>query len=452
MSRIALPALPLRIGRIVPRWRCATYSAESPLRTAIATGSSMSATFVSLTLAFARTGAAVAGAVVAEVEPDVLDGRFVGVVFVEPLVDVAADADAFGLAVVTAPTDAVAWGDATTLSDSDGSSRPQATSSAAITRDRATSRCLDMGTTVAASVGACTPFAPLAYGRVWQDALMADPLPPPADSVQHPELPAASEHPHLSRQRLSDGQAFGLLAAWFVFRTVTQRVGLAVGPKLLDSKPWVIPLLNNSFLLLIQAGTGTSGRPGMLIATGLTSFFMSTIVGFVLYWAGWRFGHRLAHMAQRPGSPWAGVWNPKQIARAERWMDRYGMPVIVVARITEFFILPVTLVAGASEMRFRRFVIANAIGSVGFAGLWLWVGGVAQQRWPGLKDWISDSYGPWALRIGLGLLVVLVIVMALGQWLEKKKPEADADANGDADADAESDQERSTTTPSRAPS
>jgi membrane-associated protein len=270
---------------------------------------------------------------------------------------------------------------------------------------------------------------------------MADPGPPPAESLQHPDSHAggdpshppatAAEHPHLSRQRLSDGQAFGLLAAWFVFRTITQRVGLGIGPKLLDSKPWVIPLLNNSSLLLIQAGTGTAGRPGMLIATGLASVFMSTIVALVLYWAGWRFGHRLAHMAARPGSPWAGVWNPKQIARAERWMDRWGMGIIVIGKVTEYFILPITLVAGASEMRFRRFIIANTIGSIGFAGVWLWVGGEAQERWPWLKDWISDTYGPWALRIGLALIVLLVLLMLLGSAMDKKQPDDGAETSSD---------------------
>jgi membrane protein DedA with SNARE-associated domain len=236
--------------------------------------------------------------------------------------------------------------------------------------------------------------------------------------------------------RLSDAIALGLLGAWLVFRAITQRIGLGVGPRLLDDTPWVIPLLNNSSLLLIQAGTGTTGRPAMFVACMLTSVFMSTIAGLILYWAGWRFGHRLAEMAGRPGSPWAGVWNPKQIARAEHWMDRWGMPVVFLARVVEYFTLPVTLVAGASEMRLRRFLIAHTAGAVAFAGIFLWVGAVAQRRWPWLRDWIANTYGPWALRIGLVLILLLVVLMLLGRRLEPKM-ENDAD------------QERSTTTPSQ---
>jgi membrane protein DedA with SNARE-associated domain len=254
-----------------------------------------------------------------------------------------------------------------------------------------------------------------------------------------PDLPGAALHPHLSRRRLSDGQALGLFGAWLVFRTITQRIGIGSPRYLLADFPWVIPLLNNSFVLLIITGTGTAGRPGMLVATGLTSVLMSTIIGLVLYWAGWRFGARLAELSQRPGSPWAGVWNPKQIERAERWMDKWGIAVIVIARITELFYLPVALVAGASEMRFRRFILANTIGAVGFVSVWLWVGGLAQRRYPWLKDWFQDVYGPWALRIGLVLIVLLVLLFALGSRLDKSK----------TSSETTDDQTLDTTTPSQ---
>lgn len=227
------------------------------------------------------------------------------------------------------------------------------------------------------------------------------------------------------RYRLSDGQALGALAAYLIFRTIANRVGLGVGPRLLRANmPWAIPLLNNSGLLLIQAGTGTGGRPGLFITTVVTSVFMSTVAGIVLYWAGFRFGHRLAEMSQRPGSPWAGVWNPKQIARAERWMDRWGVFVVFFGRIIEYFTLPVLLVAGASEMRFRRFLIANTLGGIAFASTFLWVGGAAQKRWPWLRDWISNTYGPWALRVGLVLLALVVIVFLLGRRQDRKQAQS----------------------------
>jgi membrane protein DedA with SNARE-associated domain len=231
--------------------------------------------------------------------------------------------------------------------------------------------------------------------------------------------------------RIPDGVAFGLLGAYLISRQITQRIGLGLGPGFIKDTPWVIPLLNNSSILLLQAGVGTSGRPGMFAATMAASMFLSTVVGLIMYWAGWRFGHVLAEKAQQPGSPWAGVWNPKQIERAERWMDGYGMIAVFLGRATEFFTLPINLVAGASEMRIRRFLVAHTAGAAAFAGLWLWLGGVADRRWPGLQDWIENTYGPWALRISLVLLVLLVLAMLLGRKVQAKETTAPSQAGSD---------------------
>ena len=224
---------------------------------------------------------------------------------------------------------------------------------------------------------------------LWHSYRMTDapgtPSEPSTDASDAPPVEAVTEQVE-RRERLKDAQAFGLFAAWLVFRFITQRIGLGAPKYLLKNHPYVIPLLNNSFPLIIITGTGVAGRPGMFVASVATSVFLSTLVALILYWAGWRFGHRLAQMSQRPGSPWAGVWNPKQIERAERFMDKWGVGAVIVARITELFILPLTLVAGASEMRFRRFIIANTVGAVGFAGLWLWVGTLAVRRFP----WIDE--------------------------------------------------------------
>jgi membrane protein DedA with SNARE-associated domain len=238
---------------------------------------------------------------------------------------------------------------------------------------------------------------------------------PPEEQRDEP-LVAKVDH------KLSDGWALGLLGGYVIFRQITTRLGLAWAPKLADSHPWVIPLLNNNGIQLGQAGTGASGRTGMIVLVILASVFLSTVFATIFYWAGWRFGHRLAELGAQPGSPWAGVWNPKRIERAERWMDRYGVFVVFLGRLTARVALPVTLVAGASEMRFRRFIIANTLGAIGYATFWVLIGGAAQDRWPWLKDWIEDVYGPWAQRIGFGLLALTVVALALYFLTSKTTP------------------------------
>src|SRR5713226_9630508 len=165
-----------------------------------------------------------------------------------------------------------------------------------------------------------------------------------------------------TRHRLTDTQALALLGAYLVFRAITQRLGLAFGPRLLDSAPWAIPLLNNSMLLLVQAGAGTVGRPLIFLAAGAASVLQSLVAGLVLYWAGHRFGDKLAELAGRPGSPWSTVWNPKQIARAERWLEGWGLIVVFGGKVVEYFTVPIVLVAGGTRMKMRRFLLAYALG------------------------------------------------------------------------------------------
>jgi membrane protein DedA with SNARE-associated domain len=221
------------------------------------------------------------------------------------------------------------------------------------------------------------------------------------------------------RPFLTDAQALGAIGAWVVFRQITSRIGLTLvkSRSVRVGKPFLIPLMTNSFPQLIVAGDGASGHWLKFAATMAASVVMSTITGLIFYWAGDRFGHRLAEMSKRPGSPWASIWNPKQIARAERWMDRWGIIVVFLGRATEHFTLPITLVAGASEMRFRRFIAAHVAGAVAFAGLFLWVGTLAKTRFPWLDHWITHVYVKWAFWVGIASLVLLAVVFVIGRFV-----------------------------------
>lgn len=240
------------------------------------------------------------------------------------------------------------------------------------------------------------------------------------------------------RHRLNDGVAVGLLIAYLVLRTIANRVGLAYLPRLLDDAPWAIPLLNNSTLTLVAAGTGVRGDGGAIVATAATSIFQSLITGAFLYWAGLRFGPWLAERASREGSLWAGIWNPKHVQRASRWIDRRGVYAVFIARgAVEWMLTPVLLVAGSTKMRIGKFAASFGAGSVAFAGIMLWLGGRAGDAWPWLPDKIK-AFGDWSLRIVLGLLVLTLIAVLLSRRQEAKDP-------GARDQDA-------TTTPSQEPS
>jgi len=222
------------------------------------------------------------------------------------------------------------------------------------------------------------------------------------------------------RHRFTDKQALGLLGAYLIFRAVTQRVGLALLPTLLRrGYPWVVPLLHNAALTMVATGTKIRAQPGMLVATAAASVLQAMVAGLVLYWAGLCFGVKLAEMSQASGSVWKSVWNPQQVLRAHRWLDRWGMLTVFAARgLIEWMIVPIVLVAGSSRMHRAKFLLSYFAGSVVFAGLTLWAGGLAGNEWPWLPKRI-ESLSRWTLLAGLGLLVLFVVAALGGSRLEK---------------------------------
>ncbi len=226
------------------------------------------------------------------------------------------------------------------------------------------------------------------------------------------------------RHRFTDRQALGLLGAYLVFRAVTQRVGLALLPTLLRrGYPWVIPLLHNAALTMVATGTKIRAEPGMLVATAAASVLQAMVAGLVLYWAGLRFGVKLAEMSAQSGLVWQSVWNPQQVLRAHRWLDRWGVLTVFAARaVVEWMIVPIVLVAGSSRMHRAKFLSSYFAGSAVFAGLTLWAGGLAGNQWPWLPKRI-ESLSRWTLIAGL-ILLALFVVAALGSSrLQKAAPD-----------------------------
>lgn len=248
----------------------------------------------------------------------------------------------------------------------------------------------------------------------------------PEPTPSEPLAPAADVVPEPRRQILTDKQALSVFAAYMIFRAITQRVGLGYLPRLLKTTPWAVPLLNNSMLVVIAVGTKVSTTPGLAIAAGAASMFLSLVAGLILYWMGYRFGPVLAQKAEGEGSMWAAVWNPKQVAKAHRWLEKYGFFAVVIGRVVEWFTVPVILVAGSSRMSFRKFLPAYMIGSALFAGIFLWIGSAFGTAYPWLPKRI-EAFGAWSLKLTLILVVLLALAMLLGS--KAKKPEADEPAD-----------------------
>ncbi len=238
-----------------------------------------------------------------------------------------------------------------------------------------------------------------------------------------------------SSYRLSDKQALALLGGYLVLRTITTRVGFIFLLKLATEVPWAVPLLNNSRLSMITVGTTVHGRPAMIAAVVASSLFLSLVAGLVLYWAGWRFGPELAKRAASGNAAWASVWNPKQVRRAHRWVERWGVFAVFFARGAQILVTPVVLVAGSSRMTLRKYLSAYFAGAVVFAGTTLWLGGRAAVLWPWLPERIK-AFADWSVRIGLIATAVLILLFVFSP--KRDQQETDASDDGDPSSDVAS--------------
>ena len=241
-----------------------------------------------------------------------------------------------------------------------------------------------------------------------------EPVPPAPDAEYPPEEQALPESvPHM-HHRLTDKQALALLGSYVLLRQVTTRVGVGKVAQWRNTIPWAVPLFNNSMIALIPLGMRVEVWSARFFAVLASSLFLSWVSGLLLYWAGYRFGPELAVRAEQEGSMWASIWNPKQVARAHEWIEKWGVLAVVIGRLVEWFTTPMLLVAGATRMSFRKFLPAYTAGAILFATAFLWLGDVAATRWPGLDKGV-ERLGPWSTRITLALLVLLIVAVLLAR-------------------------------------
>lgn len=232
---------------------------------------------------------------------------------------------------------------------------------------------------------------------------------------------AAQMHVPPPRVRLSDRQAVTILGAYFGVRFVTVRLGLAFFPTLLVTAPWALPLLRNTAGTLLAVAAAEHDNFVVIGAALAGSLFISMAAGLMIYWAGYRFGPWLAERGAQEGAFWASVWNPKQVARAHRWLERRGVVAVAASRAVGFLNLPVSLVAGSSRMPFGQFALAQFLGSVTWAVVCLWLGIQAGTRWPGITDFIKSLSG-FSTRFGLVAFVVLIGAAALASRASRNAP------------------------------
>ncbi len=145
-----------------------------------------------------------------------------------------------------------------------------------------------------------------------------------------------------------------------MFVSVSPSIGLPALFALILGESAGLPLPGET-ALIASGGLAADGQVALpaVIAVAATAAIIGDMIG---YWVGRRGGRKLLLRDGRFASHRrAGV------AKADRYFEKYGIVTVFFARFIPGVRVVGALTAGATEMRWRSFAIANALGCVTWA-------------------------------------------------------------------------------------
>lgn len=169
--------------------------------------------------------------------------------------------------------------------------------------------------------------------------------------------------------------------------TLLRRFGAAASLALLYLEESGIPSALPGDVYVAYLGTLTAGS----IAAWLGAWFgiiAAVVAGSSnMYLVSRRWGHRLVEhrLAARLHV------DRERLAIAERWMNRWGPVAIIFGRHLPGLRIPITVMAGILEVRYRVFAPSVAVSTAIWAGIWLFLGarfGPHVTTMLGPKPWI----------------------------------------------------------------
>jgi membrane protein DedA with SNARE-associated domain len=168
----------------------------------------------------------------------------------------------------------------------------------------------------------------------------------------------------------------------------------------------------------VYAGTGRLN----IVAVGAIAAIAAVVGNCIGYVIGYFGGHALA---LRFGK--YVFLTSERLEKAERFFERHGGPLIVVARFFEGLRQAAGIIAGIAEMPWRRFVVFTTIGAVLWVALWAPLGYLAGNH-------IGTIYTD-IVRYSLYLLIALVVLVAawIGRTVLRRRRRAAAQAGPTAD-------------------
>ncbi len=131
---------------------------------------------------------------------------------------------------------------------------------------------------------------------------------------------------------------------------------------------------------------------GVYAGTGRLDIVAVALVGLAAAVAGDNIGYLIGRVGgRRAVARWSRyvLLTPRRFRRAERFFDRHGTKIVVVARFIEGLRQANGIVAGTIGMPWRRFLPANVVGAVLWVGVWSTIAYVTGRRVFAVYDLIS---------------------------------------------------------------
>ncbi|MFJ2030781.1 DedA family protein [Streptosporangium sp. NPDC087985] len=178
---------------------------------------------------------------------------------------------------------------------------------------------------------------------------------------------------------------------------------LAVGG-LIFLEDFGVPAPGEAILIAaaVYAGTGKLNI-ALVVLVAVVGAVAGDNVGYLIGRTGGRaFVHRWGRYV---------LLTPERFQTAERFFARHGGKVVTIARFVEGLRQANGIVAGASGMPWRRFLVFNSLGAVLWSGVWATLGYVAGTHIGAIYGQVT-RYHTYVL-IGLAVLVVAFIVRSL---------------------------------------
>lgn len=181
-----------------------------------------------------------------------------------------------------------------------------------------------------------------------------------------------------------------------------------------------VPVPGETMLIAaaVYAGAGRLNVVGVAVIA-----FVAAVCGDnVGYVIGRYGGHRLVTRYGR-----YVLLTPARVAKAEAFFVRNGGKVVTVARFIEGLRQANGIVAGLSEMPWRRFLFFNALGAALWVGVWVTLGDLAGDHIGTLYPAIQ-RYELYVLAaVGVALAVVVVRHLRRRRATDASRPSTDPD-------------------------